>query len=158
LKARMGDFDVEDHFGAYLEKETIRELCHSYPLFNKPVKFTKKERQQGIKRAERKNIKYEDFVEINRIFSEYLSELRGSSSVSNFVQKLYKAELTGARILVNGKEGIVVEERANSIIVVHRNDSLKTYIKRTTCFSIEWDGVEYFFMGPKMKLNRFVKK
>jgi hypothetical protein len=153
----MGGFDIEDHFGAYLKKDTIRSLCHPYLLFNKPVKFTKRE-QRGIKKTERRNIRYSEFLEINKIFNEYISGLKGSSLQPNFVQKLYTAELTGAIVHIGRRSGVVVEERANSIVVVHRDNTVKTYIKRTTSFSIEHDGIEYTFVGPKMKLNRFTKK
>ncbi|ADM11921.1 putative ribonuclease-like protein [Encephalitozoon intestinalis ATCC 50506] len=152
-------FSVEDHYGSYMRKETIRALSQRFSLANKSVKTSKRKQTAGIPSVERQKIRYKDFVEISKKFTEYLSELKGGMSPSTFVNKMYMCELTGAKIkVVGGTHGIIVEERANSIVVVLENNSVKTYLKGTTDFIIPHNGIEYIFIGSKMKANRFIKK
>lgn len=151
-------FDVEDHYGAHLKKETLRTLSQLFVLTNKAVDTKRKEASRAIRRVERDRIRYRDFVEINELFVDYLTKLKGTASASNFMNKMHTAELTGAIVGVRGKCGIIVEERMNSIIVVFEDDTVKTYLKKTNDFVIEYEGAKYIFIGSKMKINRFVKK
>lgn len=153
-------FNVEDHYAAYMRKETIRTLSQPFALTNRSVKALKRQKQSmGIPKVEREKIKYRDFVEIGKMFIDYLTALKGAMNPSAFVSKMYICELTGAKIkIVGGRDGFIVEERANSIIVVLEDDSVKTYLKKTTDFIITHDGIEYVFIGSEMKPNRFIKK
>ncbi|CAD25696.1 similarity to RIBONUCLEASE P SUBUNIT [Encephalitozoon cuniculi GB-M1] len=152
-------FNVEDHYGAHMKKETIRALSQPFALTNRDIKISKKKQSAAIPAIEKEKIKYKDFAKINEMFGEYLTALKGTMSPSTFVNKMYMCELTGARIkVIGGRAGIIVEERVNSIIVVLEDDSVKTYLKKRTDFAITHDGVEYIFIGSKMKANRFVRK
>ncbi|AFM98685.1 hypothetical protein KMI_08g13920 [Encephalitozoon hellem] len=153
-------FNVEDHYGAHMRKETIRALSQPFSLTNKSAKTSKKsQKNRAIPKVEREKIKYRDFVEIGKMFTDYLTALKGSMNPSAFVNKIYMCELTGAEIkIVGGSTGIIIEERANSIIVVLEDDSVKTYLKKTTDFIVIHDGIEYIFIGSGMKPNRFIKK
>lgn len=152
-------FSVESHYTSYMKKGTVRELSQPFSLTNRAVSISRKEQSASTPAVDRQRIKYKDFVEINKMFVEYLNSLKGSMNPSAFVSKLYMCELTGAGITVlGGKRGIVVEERVNSIVAVLEDDSVKTYLKRITDFAITHDGVEYVFVGSKMKANRFIRK
>lgn len=127
-------------------------------LSNKPMTRPRKKNLQAVRRVERERVRYEDFLEINKLFREYLTRLKGTMGISNFVNKLYMAELTGAVVRIGSRSGIVVEERANSIVVVFEDDSVKTFLKRIHDFVVAHDGIDYIFVGLRMKSNRFVKK
>lgn len=157
--ANRNNLDIEDHYGAYLRKDTLRSLSHPFSLTSRCMVVSRKRRDPGVRRICRDNVRYRDFVEINRMFVEYLDRLKGAMDPSSFLHKMYSAELTGASVRIcRGGSGIVVEERANSIIVVLEDDTVKTYIKRVNDFIIEHDGIEYIFVGAMMKTNRFTKK
>lgn len=156
---RGNGFDVEDHYGAYLNKETLRSISQPFMLTNKAISIPQRKQNISIRKLERARIRYKDFLDINGMFEAYLDKLKGTMGASNFICRLYMAELTGAMVrMVPGGSGIVVEERMNSIIVVLEDDAVKTYLKRSNDFIIRHDGIDYIFIGSRMKTNRFTKK
>lgn len=94
---------------------------------------------------------------IKKLHIEYLIELKQNASPDFFLPILLKAELTGASIKLNKKEGIVVEERENTI-KLYIDGKIKMFVKNLINFSIEVDKVEYTFYGKNLKKNRFIKK
>jgi hypothetical protein len=152
-------FNIENHYGAHLKKETIRSESFPFILANREFSKEQKPSFPAIKITERSKIKYTDFLKMNKMFTEYLTRLKGTINSAMFANKIYTAELTGAKVKISdGRSGIVVEERANSLVIVFENDLIKTFIKRTNSFSVEHDGIYYIFVGSGMKPNRFTKK
>ena len=152
-------FNIERHYGAHLKKETIRSESFPFVLADREFSKTRKQSFPAIKRIEKSKIKYTDFLRINKMFTEYLSRLKGTINPAMFANKIYTSELTGAKVKISdGRAGIVIEERVNSLVIVFKNDQVKTLIKRTNNFSVEHDGTYYIFVGSGMKSNRFTKK
>lgn len=98
---------------------------------------------------------YSQFEEINKLFNSYVPQ---SSNPKLFVNQLYKMELTGAKIKINNKSFIIVEERKNSIITISQDNRIRTFIKSGLEFIFEHNNVQYLILGKGLKLNRFVKK
>lgn len=156
------DFDVVGHLNANIEGETLESSF-------KVVHTTESIREKPSKKMKRKiesthfrGVHFEDFVAISRLHEKYIAELKAEMSPDLFLSHLYKAELTGAQVEIRSKgirrKGIVVEERANVLLVIHESGAIKMYPKAANNFLIDHDGVKYLFFGKRMRSGRFYKK
>lgn len=150
-------FDVETHFESKIGKNN---LCSQGRVINfQPAPFcsTRKPIEKGIKRIIKEKFKYEEFKIINELHNDYIRELKGNQHPNAFNDILYKSELTGAKIRINGKFGFVIEERKNSLTVIFEGDKIKIFPKAVWNFVYSFDGVDYMFFTSNMKKNRFLK-
>lgn len=151
------EFDVESHYESKIKNGSLKDQGIIL-RFNKPTyRPSNPEIIKGLRRIAKDRFKYEDFIEINKIHSAYLKELKGNLSPKGFLDILYKSELTGAMIDIAGKSGFVIEERKNSISVIFPENIVKLYIKSCWNFKINFEGVDYLFFCNNLKNNRFLK-
>lgn len=156
-KILQSDFDIIEHLNSKC-KEKIEDNIKKVHTRTSFIPDEKEDPKRKIVKEKYFNVKYSDFIEINKLHTEYIKSIK----THNFLPVLYKAELTGALLRFRSrevvKEGIVVEERKNTLLIVHKDDSLKIYPKEMYDFVYEFDGIRYFFMGKFLKYNRFFKK
>jgi hypothetical protein len=74
------------------------------------------------------------------------------------MQILFKIELTGAKVFIDKKEFIIVEERKNSIKTISEDGRLRTHLKGGLKMIFEHNKVKYCILGKYLKFNRFFKK
>ncbi|EOB13452.1 ribonuclease p subunit [Nosema bombycis CQ1] len=98
---------------------------------------------------------YQQFLEIHKLFLEYVPN---SNDPNAFMQILFKIELTGAKVFIDKKKFIIVEERKNSIKTISEDGRLRTHIKGGLKMIFEHNKVKYCIFGKYLKLNRFFKK
>jgi ribonuclease P protein subunit POP4 len=160
-KVTQSDFDIEEHINEKLARQPIRLYNTGLWLANTAFTNSARNGGRGMGKVNTGSVRYKDFIEINAMHTIYISELRGNMSPNAFLPVLYKAELTGAKVtILSGinKTGIIVEERENVILMVFEDDRIKCYPKNTIDFTFAFDGVDYIFLGDKMKKNRFFKR
>lgn len=149
-------FNAEQHFEAKIRRGSIKNQSTILNFDTRPFEGKKTEREKGLRRICRDRFSFQDFEKINEMHCEYLRELKGNLGPKAFLTHLYKAELTGARIKIAGKVGIIAEERKNAICVVFETGGPKIYPKKTWDFSLIFEGVEYLFMSEALRANRKV--
>lgn len=159
-KLIKSNFDIVSHVNSK-SKEKIEETYKTIlPTNFQNVKEAEEIKKRKIIKSEYKNIKYDDYLEVNKLHNDYITSLNFQGH--NMREKLYKAELTGAFVkfkTIHGvKQGIIVEERENTFLIVHEDDSLKIYPKALYNFMIMVDNIKYYFIGKYLKSNRFFKK
>lgn len=156
------NFAAVDYFNQKLEKGTLQKLAKPVKLRSNLCKKPKVTYRSSIAKVSHTGITFSKFIAINKIHEKYLVALKSNMSADMFLNTLRKLELTGAMIYlrVNGikKAGIVIEERENSISVVHENDTLKLYLKCNLNFYIFNGGIKYCFLANGLKLNRKLQK
>ncbi|ELA41595.1 uncharacterized protein VICG_01343 [Vittaforma corneae ATCC 50505] len=147
-------FNAEQHFESKIKQGSIKNQSTILRFDTQPFKSKKAEREKGLRRICKDRFNFEDFVKINKMHSSYVQELKGNLSPKAFLDVLYRAELTGAKVKIAGKEGIIVEERKNSLCVIFSSNQMKLYPKRSWDFSLVFDGIEYQFLSENLKTNR----
>lgn len=150
-------FDAEAHFESRMGLQSIRSQGVVLDFTTRPLKKTPKKMEKGLTRVCHDRYYYESFIEINALHRAYISELKGQLGPDAFLSILWQAELTGAMITIAGKEGIVVEERKNSLVVIFSNDKVKIFPKAVWDFCFQFDGVTYFFYAKNLRHNRLMK-
>ncbi|KAL6122609.1 hypothetical protein NUSPORA_00279 [Nucleospora cyclopteri] len=133
--------------------------------FKKPKKSLKTVDKAVFKR-ELTSIKYEDMLIIHGEHKEYMKKLQGNKNSKIMAENLYKADLTGAFIVVqrNKKkgtyecDGIIVQETKNTIIVITKSNKIKRFIKDKIEFILYIEDMKYLFIGKNLKYNRFTNK
>jgi len=150
-------FNVEAHYESKIKKGSIKDQGSVLRFTRMPFEPKKKEIQKGLRKIATERFKYSDFEDINKLHLEYLQELRGGLSSSAFMDILYKAELTGAKIEIAGRTGFVLEERKNSLFVIFPGNLVKIYPKKLWDFSLEFEGIKYLFFSEALKKGRFLK-
>lgn len=150
------EFSAEAHFESKIKQGSIKDQSvlrfGATPL--EPKKFHS---EKGLRRIAKDRFSYESFQAINQMHTEYLRELKGHLPPKAFLDVIYKAELTGALIQIAGKEGIVVEERRNSLCVIFVGNVIKIYPKKIWDFKLIFDGVRYLFFSEGLKKGRLLK-
>lgn len=126
--------------------------------FNTYQRKEKKIIPKKIQKADFNKMKYSDFLPINQLHTEYIQELKGNLSPDNFLPILYRAELTGAKIIINNKSGFIVEERVNTLFIIFEDDKIKIFPKNQNNFIFEHENIQYIFYGKNLKKNRFLRK
>ena len=105
-------------------------------------KFQEAQFQEGLK--------YEQFVQLNKLWGEYISTLLGKDDLTNpghqtsICSKIVKADLTGARVKVYdsknktmiGVGGIVAKETVRCLFVVNEKDEVKNLLKAGSVFEV----------------------
>ncbi|EEQ81663.1 hypothetical protein NCER_101811 [Vairimorpha ceranae BRL01] len=124
--------------------------------FSLSKRTREKSEKLNIKIKRTKGLTYDLLLDANKLFNEYFSSFKCDPKF--LLNIIYKMELTGALIYVHNVPCIIAEERKNSIIVVYRDNSVKTHIKRGLIFYLEKDNVKYGIIGKNLNLNRFLKK
>ncbi|RVD92568.1 hypothetical protein TUBRATIS_009220 [Tubulinosema ratisbonensis] len=156
-KILKSDFDVLEHLNTK-SKEKIESNIKKVHTRTSFISDQKESLKRKVIKQTYSQLKYTDFLKVNELHNEYIKKIKST----NFLQILYKAELTGALLkfkTISGiKEGIVVEERKNSFLIIHSDDSLKVYPKQMYDFVYKVDGIRYFILGKFLKYNRFFKK
>jgi len=147
-------FSAEQHYESKIRQGSIRGQSTILHFDRKPLECRKREQEKGIRRVCRDRFRFEDFVSLNSLHTDYLKELKGDLGSKAFLDVIYKAELTGARVRIAGREGIVVEERKNSLCVIFESNEVKIYPKRNWDFTVLFDGVEYIFISRNLRANR----
>lgn len=147
-------FSAEQHFESQIKRGSIKNQSITLHFGAQPLENKKIEREKGLRRICKDRFCFRDFVGVSEMHNSYIRELKGNLSPKAFLDVLYKAELTGAKIKIAGKEGIVVEERKNSLFVIFSSNQTKLYPKRSWDFSLVIDGVEYRFLPENLKINR----
>lgn len=149
-------FSAEQHYESKIKQGSIRNQSVILHFDRKPLEYKTKQREKGIRRISKDRFNFKDFLEITQLHSEYLKELKGGLSPKAFLDVIYKAEMTGARVRIAGKDGIIVEERKNSIAVIFESNDVKIYPKRNWDYSVLFEGVEYIFMSRRLRPNRML--
>ncbi|KAF7683654.1 hypothetical protein TCON_1140 [Astathelohania contejeani] len=155
-------FDIEEHYNDKLPSGMALDSNTKFYLSNTSELPKKAGKVRKIYRVNRTNLKYDLFREVNEMHKRYLNELLGSKSPNAILPLIYKAELTGAEIKIkigeSYKIGIVVEERENCLVVIHENNDIKIYPKRSFDFIMAYNGIEYLFLARNLKKIRFLRK
>lgn len=151
-------FSAEAHFESKLKQGSIRDQGSVLRFGAMPLEPKKFHSEKGLRRIAKDRFKYEDFKTINQMHTGYLRELQGNLPPKAFLDTLYRAELTGALIQIAGKEGIVVEERRNSLSVIFEGNVIKIYPKKVWDFRLIFDGVQYLFFSEALKKGRSLKR
>lgn len=154
---RDKNFDAEAHFESKLKGSSIRDHGTVISFAARPFSPARRPAEKGIKRVVREKFKYEEFKKINGMHTAYMRQLVGRLSPDAAMDAIYRAELTGAEIVVNGTAGFVIEERKNSLTVIFRGDRVKVFPKAVWDFTYVLDGVEYIFYAAALKKGRFLK-
>ena len=147
-------YNVEQHFESKIKQGSIKNQGTIVCFSLQPFEGKKTEQEKGLRRVCKDRFNFENFQAVNALYNDYLRELKGNLTPKAFLDILYKAELTGAKIKIDNKEGLIVEERKNSICVIFSSNQMKIYPKRTWDFSLIFDCVEYKFLCEKLKINR----
>ena len=151
------NFDAESHFNSKLRRGTIRDQGTIISFASKPFNSKIKTQEKGLKKIKKEKFRYNEFMPINIIHTEYIKELKGNLHPDAFMDVLYKAELTGAKVRINGKEGFVIEERKNSMCVIFEDDKVNIFPKNVWDFVYTFENIDYFFYSENLKKNRFLK-
>lgn len=146
--------NIEQHFESKIKQGSIKNQSTILHFSTQPFENKKSVREKGIRRIYKDRFTFESFLKINELHNDYIKELKGNLSPKAFLDVLYKAELTGAKIKIAGREGIIVEERKNSICVIFSTNETKIYPKRNWDFSLIFENVEYTFLCENLKANR----
>lgn len=168
-------FDAEAYFDSKIRNATVRDQGVVLDFSDKPLP-SRNPPEKGIHRIIKENFKYNEFKRINEFHTEYLRDLKGNLHPSAFMEVLYRAELTGAKVRVWNNKcankcenvssgnnspgnniGFIISERKNSIIVIYKNDKIKVFPKSAWNFSLIFDEIEYIFFASDMKKNRYLK-
>lgn len=150
-------FDAETFFESKIKGGDLRSHGSVLNFTTPLITFTKKPREKGIKRICKELIEYDRFKILNKLHTEYMTELKNKNKGNAFNNILYGAELSGAEIEIDNKKGFVVEERKNSISVVFPDNKVKLYPKDVWNFLYLFDNCKYYFVAKKLKKNRFFK-
>ncbi|WUR03187.1 ribonuclease P protein component [Vairimorpha necatrix] len=129
-------FDYSEIQGTFSLRNRRFERSH-----NKPIKL---HRSQGIT--------YKILEKANILFNEYIKTQKIDTSF------IYKMELTGSQIYIKNVPCFVVEERKNSLVVIYKDEKIKTFIKNGLVFCIELNNIKYTIIGKNLKINRFIKR
>ncbi|KAI5168391.1 hypothetical protein PAEPH01_0088 [Pancytospora epiphaga] len=154
---REEPFDAESFFETKTGQESIRSQGVVLDFTAAPFKRKRVKIEKGLSRVCREKYRYEDFHEINRFHSAYIEELKGHLGPDAFLPILWQAEMTGAIITIGGREGVVVEERKNSLLVIFKNNKVKLFPKEVWDFSFQFQDKTYFFYSKNLKHNRTTK-
>lgn len=159
--AHMGNtpFSPTAHFESKFKHNTAKDGCSTILHFEAPPFISQTViREKGLRRILTDRFSFEDFKEINILHQNYIRKLKGSLYPTMFLDVLYKAELTGALIKIAGKEGIVVEERKNTLCVIFKDNKVKVFPKTLWNFTFSFEGVDYLFMCKALKKSRIIAK
>lgn len=151
------NFNVEAHYESKIRQGSIKDQGSFLNFRNVPFIPKNVEIQKGLKRIKMDKFKYDDFKIINQLHQEYLKEIKGVLSHTAFLDIIYKAELTGAKIEIAGKEGFVIQERKNTIFVIFPGNITKIFPKKIWDFKLKFEDVEYLFFAKALKNGRFFK-
>ncbi|KAM0680251.1 hypothetical protein GINT2_001636 [Glugoides intestinalis] len=151
-------FSPAAHFESKIKQEAKKDA--SAILHFAPPPFIPKTvvPEKGLRKILKDRFSFEDFTEINSMHQHYIRKLKGTLLPSVFLDILYKAELTGAKINIAGKEGIVVEERKSTLCVIFKDNKVKLFPKNVWNFTFPFEGVNYLFICKSLKKNRSITK
>lgn len=154
------EFDVISHLSSNTKNNALEKGFKAIYFRNSTQQKEVKNKKVSVKRTNFDDFLFSDFLYINKLHNQYLDNIKNSVLPNMFMSYLHKTELTGARVQVKNsfkKDGIIIEERKNSLIIMHEDNSVNTYPKATNNFILCHDGVKYLFYGRSMKKTRAYK-
>lgn len=104
-----------------------------------------------------KNITYEEYEKINQKHNIYISNILKNLDVNDRLKYVSRMELIGSKLIVNGKVGIVIEERENIIYMIFLDQKIRIYLKNCNEFVFIYENTKYIFLKG-LKKNRHYKK
>lgn len=154
------DFKGFEHiFSKIKNNKPQDELIYSFKENDTEITTNNKKERKELQ-FEIKNVKYNDFVQINRETEEVFSKFADKELTEETVAQLYKFPLIGFHIKVKlgGKrrEGIIVHESKHRIYFVMSNDQVKQFDKKTKNFLIVVQGQNILVIGKNLKMSRLL--
>ncbi|ORD97515.1 RP29 [Hepatospora eriocheir] len=143
-------------------KSKIPNINHKLTIHmgtGKSILTPKKKLEMRVNHINPESITLDKIKEMNIEFNKYLDKLNINKL---FIERLYKAELAGAKIFLRDYsnptkliECYIIGERENSLIVLEWK--VKIYPKSRIEFYLIYQNIKYLFIGENLKLNRFFK-
>lgn len=149
-------FNPESHYNSKIKDGTVLEQGTVLD-FKRELRTNEKKKEKGKKRVIREEYKYEAFKQIADEHSKYIDRLIGNTDPNTAMAALYRADLTGARVSVDGQDGIIAEERKKTIIMLYSDNKVKCIPKKGAILTYKHKTVEYYFIGKNLKKSRFTK-
>ncbi|KAI4291203.1 hypothetical protein PAPHI01_0477 [Pancytospora philotis] len=140
-------FDAEAHFDAKMSPLTVRDQGVAVDFTNRPLKAAAQPTRGKIARVDKTKYTHDKMAPLVELHRRYISNLKGSLSPEEFLPIIVKAEMTGAEITVDGKTGIIAEDRKNSIVVVFSDNRTRCYPRKQWDYTFSHDGFDYLFLG-----------
>lgn len=112
----------------------------------------------------KKKLLYENFEEMNNIWEDYISDCLGNATPKNpddFFHKLIKADQHGAWIFIQkskninqeGLHGIVVIETLKTLVILTKENSLKTILKNDVLLMLRHKNEYYKIFGRHLSVR-----
>ncbi|CAG8640540.1 2134_t:CDS:2 [Paraglomus brasilianum] len=103
--------------------------------------------------------RYELFVPLHELWTQYINELYGTSNSFGFAQKLLKADLHGAIMTVSkskcasyiGVSGIMIQETENMFKIITSSDELKNIPKGHSVFTVNIRDTVFSIYGDQFR-------
>ena len=151
-----------------LAKTRSKEQKAKKPIRKKSKILTRKEKRAlGFFGIPRNSVQYRDMLEVNAVWSEYITEVLelstpvpefGSKHWEQFTQTLYKADLHGSMLQVVrskcpsyiGKKGICIMDTKNTFKIVSINNIITTIPKRECVFELHIKDKKICILGKYM--------
>lgn len=147
-------FSAEAHYESKIKQGSIKNQSAVLRFNNSVFEPKQSKIEKGFRRICKDQFNYSCFSEINTLHCEYLRKIKETAGPKGFLENLFKAELTGAKIKIANRIGFVVEERKNTLVVIFEGNDLKIFAKKVFNFSVLFEGVEYFFYSENLKKGR----
>ncbi|XP_031562031.1 ribonuclease P protein subunit p29-like [Actinia tenebrosa] len=187
-KERLGlqplNCSAKDYVESFLEQSiqrnginsTINETLRRKPLMLDSVKRhkTKQKKTKSMSSKEKRekkiyelapgNHKYEMYLPLHRLWSEYMQQvlnLQENSKLKVVTPKMLKADYHGCLITVCrskcpsyvGKTGIVLQETKNVFKIIAKDNKLKVIPKANSVFSFELNGFTFKIYGNHFRFR-----
>lgn len=146
------EFDAEAHFDTHMKNNTVRDQGVVIDFHRELLPKQRSTNDPRIPRTGRTKYSYAAMLPLVELHQQYITKLKGNLPPDDFLPILLGAEMAGAEITIGNRQGIIAENRKNSLIVVFKNGATRCFPRASWGFVFRHAGFDYVFYS-RVKCN-----